>query len=105
MSQQPTRHPVRRGRIFPDHTIPLEELAKRKAERQERYQRCRQVFDKVRDELIAEHYNWFMSVEPNSGDYIIDPDEDVLMKKSRQRFPSCKLVIFQINETGACGMI
>lgn len=105
MSQQPTKRPIRRGRIFPEHTIPPEELARRKAERQERYQRCRPVFEKVRDELIADHYNWFMSVEPNSGDYFIDPDEDVLIQKSRQKYPSSKLVIFQINETGACGMI
>ncbi len=48
MTQQPAQRPIRRGRIFPEHTIPQEELARRKAEREERYQRCRPVFEQVR---------------------------------------------------------
>ncbi|MBD2771332.1 hypothetical protein [Iningainema tapete] len=105
MTQQPTKRPIRRGRIFPEHTIPKEELDRRDAERKARYQLCRPVFERVRDELIADHYNWFMIIEPNSGDYFIDPDEDVAVQKARQHYPSGILVIFRINETGACGMI
>lgn len=105
MTQQPVKRPIRRGRIFPEHTIPPEELARRKAEREARYQRCRPVFERVRDELISNHYNWFMIIEPNSGDYLIDPDEEVAIKKARQKYPSGKLGIFRINETGACGKI
>ena len=105
MTQQPVKRPIRRGRIFPEHTIPPEELARRKAEREARYQRCRPVFERVRDELIADHYNWFMIIEPNSGDYFIDLNEEVADQKARQKYPSGWLVTFRINETGACGKI
>ncbi len=105
MTQKIIKRPIRRGRIFPEYTIPPEELARREAEREARYQLCRPVFERVRDELIPDHYNWFMIIEPNSGDYFIDVDEEEAMKKSRQKYPSGKLVIFRINETGACGKI
>jgi hypothetical protein len=105
MTQQPTKRPIRRGRIFPNHTIPPEELARRESERKERYQRSRPVFERFRHDLIADHYNWFMIIEPNSGDYFIDPDEDTAVQKARQKYPSDVLVIFRINETGACGRI
>jgi hypothetical protein len=105
MTHKPIKLPLRRGRIFPEYVISPEELARRETERQERYQLCRPVFEGVRDELITEHYNWFMIIEPNSGDYFVDPDEDVAVQKARQKYPSGILVIFRINETGACGMI
>ncbi|HAG81607.1 MAG TPA: hypothetical protein DCL61_10660 [Cyanobacteria bacterium UBA12227] len=105
MTQQPVKRPIRRGRIFPNYTIPPEELAKRQAELDARYQHCRPVFERVRDELITDHYNWFMIIEPNSGDYFIDPDEDIADQKARQKYPSGWLVTFRINETGACGKI
>lgn len=104
-TQQPTKRPIRRGRIFPEYTIPPEELARREAEQQARYQRCRPVFERVRDELIADHYNWFMIIEPNSGDYFIDPDEDIAIKKARHKYSSGRLGVFRLNETGACGKI
>lgn len=66
-----SRRPYR-GRIFPEYTIPPEELKRRDAEREERYQRCRVVFERVGPELIDKHYNWFIVIEPNSGDYFID---------------------------------
>ncbi len=105
MTQKSVKRPIRRGRIFPDHIIPPEELARRQAELDGRYQLCRPVFERVRDELIADHYNWFLIIEPNSGDYFIDPDEEEAMKKSRQKYPSGWMIIFRINDSGACGMI
>ncbi|MEQ9234761.1 hypothetical protein [Coleofasciculus sp. E2-BRE-01] len=105
MTQQQTQRPLRRGRIFPQHTIPPQELARRKAERNARYQCCFSVFERVRDELIGDHYNWFILIEPNSGDYFIDPDEDKAVEKVRQKYPTGWLMTFRINQTGACGMI
>jgi len=105
MTQQQTHRPLRRGRIFPRHTIPPQELARRKAERNARYHRCFPVFERVRDELISDYYNWFILIEPNSGDYFIDVDEDKAVEKARQKYPTGWLMTFRINETGACGMI
>jgi hypothetical protein len=46
-----------------------------------------------------------MIIEPNSGDYFIDPEEKVAIAKARQKYPSGRLGIFKIDETGACGKI
>jgi hypothetical protein len=101
---KPVRH-RQRGRIFPEFTIPQEELAKREAEKNSRGQKARVVFDQVCPQLIDEHYNWFIVIEPNSGDYFIDSDENMADKKARQKYPTGWLVTFRLNETGACGRI
>jgi hypothetical protein len=93
------------GRIFPEFTIPPEELAKREAEKNARGEKARVVFNRVRPELINTHYNWFMVIEPNSGDYFIDVDESGAEKKAREKYPTGWLVTFRINETGDCGRI
>ncbi|NES99355.1 MAG: hypothetical protein F6K61_02045 [Sphaerospermopsis sp. SIO1G1] len=93
------------GRIFPEFTIPPEELARREAERNARGEKARVVFNRIRPELINDHYNWFMVIEPNSGDYFIDVDENGAEKKAREKYPTGWLVTFRINETGVCGRI
>lgn len=89
----------------PEYTIPQEELARRQAEREERYRRCRTVFEILRSELIKDHYNWFVIIEPNSGDYFIDANQDLAVQKARQKHSTGKLGVFRLNETGACGKI
>ncbi|MBO1352212.1 MAG: hypothetical protein EBE86_034830 [Hormoscilla sp. GUM202] len=101
---EPKRKP-RRGRIFPEYTIPPEERRRREAEKEARCKGGRVIFEGVRDDLIKDCYNWFMLVEPNSGDYFIDPDEETAVQKARQKHPDAWLVTFRINETGACGKI
>ena len=105
MTQTTRKIPRRRGRLFPEYTIPPEELARREAEKQARCQRSRVFFEQVRPQLINDHYNWFIIIEPNSGDYFIDPDEEVAFQKARQKYAIGWLVTFRINETGTCGMI
>jgi hypothetical protein len=105
MTQTQPTCPRRRGRLFPEYTIPPEELARRKAEKDARCQKSRVVFEQLRPQLIDNHYNWFMIIEPNSGDYFIDPDEEVAAQKARQKYPSGWLVTFRLNQTGTCGMI
>ena len=45
MTELSSNKKARRGRIFPEYTIPPEELARRKAEREERYQSSSKIFD------------------------------------------------------------
>ena len=97
--------PRRRGRIFPEFTIPPEELARREAEKNARVKRYREVFTQVSPELIEDHYNWFIIIEPVSGDYFIDPDEEVAMQKARHKYPKGMVGIMRLNETGTCGKI
>jgi hypothetical protein len=32
--------------------------------------------------LIRDYYNWFILIEPNSGDYFIDADEDTALSSA-----------------------
>lgn len=107
MTPLPKNRQPRRGRIFPEHTISPEELARRRAKRTELGKRCRVIFERLRPELIGQYYNWFIAIEPNSGDYLIDPKLEGLIQKLRDRYASTdsKLTIFRLNEMGTCGRI
>lgn len=100
--QKPAR---RRGRIFPERTLPPEELARRKAEREVFHQRCRAIFERVRPEWIEKHYGWYIAIEPDSGDYFIDEDKEVASLKAREKHPNAVHCMFCLNETGATGRI
>lgn len=105
MSQQERDRTPRRGRVFPERQLSAEEKARRMAEDEEFYQRCRVIFDRVRPELIKEHYDWFIVIEPDSGDYFIDPDEHFARVKAAEKYPHKMRLIMRLNETGACGRI
>ncbi|HIK10113.1 MAG TPA: hypothetical protein IGS52_07580 [Oscillatoriaceae cyanobacterium M33_DOE_052] len=95
----------RLGGVFPELNYTPEELARLEAERDALFQRCNAIFRAVQPELINDHYDWFMVIEPESGDYFIDKDEDVAKQKADAKYPNCRGVIFCINETGACEKI
>ncbi|WP_445633535.1 DUF5678 domain-containing protein [Nostoc sp. DSM 114161] len=102
---KPTR-PLNRGRIFPEFEWSPEQKAQRQAERNKFHQRCKEIFDRVQPELIKNYYNWYMVVEPDSGDYFIDSNEEVAMQMAHQKHPgNIPLFLFRINETGISGTI
>ena len=107
MTSLPEKRQPRRGRTFPECSIPPEELARRRAKRIELGKRCRAIFERIRPELIEQYYNWFIAIEPDSGDYLIDPKLEGVIQKGRERYTSTdtKLTIFRLNETGTCGTI
>ncbi len=105
MPQSLSTHKSRRGRVFPEYNLPPSELASRQAEIDTFGQRCQVVWEKVCPALIKDHYNWFITFEPESGDYFIDPDERAAYQKARTKYPQAKLGTFRLNETGACGKI
>jgi hypothetical protein len=96
---------VRRGRIFPELIIAPEELARREAEDEIFYQRCRAIFDRVRSEYIESHYGWYISIEPNSGEYLIDQDRMQSHKRMLEKYPQARHFVFCLNETGTTGTI
>lgn len=98
-------HTPRRGRVFPERQLSPEEKARRQAEGEEFAKRCRDIFERVKPELIKDHYDWFMVIEPESGDYFIDPDENVARQKASEKHGGKRRLIVRINETGACGKI
>lgn len=107
MTQLSQKRQPRRGRIFPEYTIPQEELARRKAKRTEIGNRCRAIFEQIRPQLIEKHYNWFIAIEPDSENYLVDPKLEVLLQKVREQYVNddVKPTIFRLNETGTCGRI
>jgi hypothetical protein len=100
-----THRQVRRGRVFPELSYSPEELAQRKAEREALMQRCYEIFNRVQPELIKDYYDWYMVVEPQSGDYFLDKDEKVACEKADEKHPDAECLIFCINETGACDKV
>ncbi len=101
---KPTRT-AKRGRIFPEIQWTEEQIAQREAEREALYQSALPIFDKVKPELMQTHYNWYITIEPNSGEYFLDEDYIKGALKAREKYPNCELQTFRINETGTCGTI
>ncbi|MEC4986048.1 MAG: hypothetical protein SAJ37_13745 [Oscillatoria sp. PMC 1068.18] len=105
MSEIKSQRIARRGRIFPERTISPEERAKKQAEIEAFHQRCRLIFERIRPELIEEHYNWFIAIEPESEDYFIDREDVNVIQKAREKHPHKLFGSFRLNETGVCGRI
>ncbi|NET12283.1 MAG: hypothetical protein F6K08_05175 [Okeania sp. SIO1H6] len=104
---QTTPRKVPRDRPYSRDRHPLspEERARRKAEKEAFARRCREIFGRVYPDLVKEHYDWFIHIEPDSGDYFIDVDENVSFQKARQQHPTSDLMAMRLNETGTCGRI
>ncbi len=96
---------ARRGRIFPEIQWTEEQFTQQEAEDKEFYQRCKPIFERVKSELITTHYNWYIAVEPDSGEYFVDKDSSVASLQCREKHPGKIPHIFRLNETGVCGTI
>jgi hypothetical protein len=106
METKPKRKVPLGSPLFPDRPrLSKEEIARRKAENEAFGQRCRAIFDQVAPQLIADHYEWSIIIEPDSGDYFIDPDRKVAFQKASLQHPNAILLEMCLNETGACGRI
>jgi hypothetical protein len=105
MTESTPERVVRRGRIFPEIQWSEEEKAKHKARREAFYQRCWAIFEQLKPALLYKYYGWYIAIEPDSGDYVIDPDKEVASRKVREKYPHTIHHIFGINETGVSGRI
>lgn len=95
----------RRSRILPPSIIAPEELNRRQEHRHALAMRCRAVFERLRPHLMETHYNWFIAIDPDSEDYLIDQNLQGLTQQIRHSYGNTdvKLTIFRLNETGSCG--
>ncbi len=105
MTKNQTIRPVRRGRIFPEIQWSEERRSQWKAEQESIHQRCKAIFEQLKPELIKNHYNWYLAIDPVSTDYAIDPNIEVATQKALQQHPNTIPFLFRINETGTCGTI
>ncbi len=95
----------RRGRIFPEIQWTSEQQAQWREERAAIRSSCQIIFDRVKPELMQSHYNWYVTIEPDSGEYFVDKDLEVASLRCREKHPGKIHHAFQINETGVCGTI
>jgi len=96
---------ARRGRLFPEIQWSPEKIAQKKAEDSAIYQRCKAIFSRVQPELIKTHYNWFIAIAPERGEYFIERDEELATQMVHQKYPKAIPFLFKINETGVSGTI
>ena len=95
MTQLSEKRKALRGRISPERTTPPEELARRAAERTKLGLRCRKIFERIRPELIGEYYNWYIAIEPDSEEYLIDRKFLGIIQKVKEQYtdPDVRLTI------------
>jgi len=105
MTEAKSTRILRRGRLFPQYQWSAEQIAQWNAERLSRYQRCQVIFERIQPKLIETHYNWFMAIAPDSGDYCMDKDKEVATQRLFQQHPDAIPVLFKINKTGVCGTL
>lgn len=105
MTESAQKPRARRGRIFPERTLSPEELAKRRAANEAYHKRCSVIFDRVRPELIEQYYGWYIAIEPDSGEYLIDENLELAHTKALQKYPNIPHCVFRLSETGAVGRI
>jgi len=108
MTESNQKGQVRRGRIFPDRQSSPESRARRIAQREKLGKHCRQIFEHIRPQLMSTHYNWFIAIDAETGNYLLDEKFDGLMQKVKLHYPSngtVRLTAFRLNEDGYCGLI
>ena len=98
---KPHRTPLRR-RGFPDLSYSPEELARIDEEMQALMKRCDEIFEAAKPKIIDDYYDWYMVIEPESGEYFIDKDDKVAEQKADEKYPNARCVVYCVNETGAC---
>ena len=106
MVQKIPRKVAPRQPIFPEiPRLSEEQIAQRHADNQIFAERCRQIFWRVAPELRERYPDWYIIIEPNSGEYFLDPDEMTVLQKAKEKYLTPMLYAMRLNETGACGRI
>ena len=105
MTQSTPQRVVRRGRVFPEIQWTDEQKAEDRARRKAFSERCWVIFERLKPEILDKYYGWYIAIEPDSGDYFIDQDQEVASKMAREKYPHVIHHIYGINETGVSGRI
>lgn len=79
-----------------------------RGQRDDLARRCQIVFDRVYPQLIENHYNWHIAIDPDTEQYLIAPTLMGITAKIKDIYgeqSTVKLTIFRLNETGTCGRL
>jgi hypothetical protein len=96
MTETKLNSSIRRGRIFPEIQWTEAQKKEWKSEREAFARRCKLIFEQLQPQLIKTHYNWYVAVEPDSGEYFLAKDALLAAQKAHEthmfnnmRFFSC----------------
>ena len=98
----------RRTRILSPNKIASSETNRYQKENEALAIQCRNIFEKLRPQLIETYYNWHIAIDPHTEEYIIDPTLKGITHKIRDKSGytnQVKLTIFRLNDTGTCGRV
>ncbi len=85
--------------------ISPEEIAKRKEKAEAMAKLGREIFWRVYPDLVNKYPGWAILIEPESGDYFLDPDPEVAFRKARKNYPYADILEKCPNKTGCAGRI
>ncbi|KAF3888331.1 MULTISPECIES: hypothetical protein [Nostocales] len=95
-----------RTRILPPSPVDPEEVRREREVQQALEERCRPLFERLRSTLRETHPNWFIAIDPDTEDYLLDPTLRGLTQKISQVHTGNSIrMIFRINDTGTCGRL
>jgi hypothetical protein len=96
----------RRTRIVSPSPVDPEVIQREREAQQSLRERCRPLFERLWPALKETHPNWFIAIDPDTEEYILDPTLRGLTEKISQVYNVHTIrMIFRLNNTGTCGRI
>lgn len=94
-------------RILPPKSVDLEVVQQEREKQRTLRERCRPLFERLCPSLIETHANWFIAIDPDREEYLLDPTLKGITQQIRQAYTGneVKLTIFRLNDTGTCGRL
>jgi hypothetical protein len=105
MSKTITANQTFRKRLNHQHTLTTEQIEQEQAELSRFRHRCQPIFEQIKPQFMETHYNWYVAIEPDSGDYFLGESDLKAGEKAHEKYPNARIHVFRINETGVCGTI
>jgi len=96
----------RRTRILPPSPVDPEIVRQEQETQHTLQERCRPIFERLRPTLIETYPNWFIAIDPDSEDYLLDQSLRGITQQISQAHSVNKIrMIFRLNSTGTCGRL
>jgi len=87
------------------HTFSQKEIEQEQTKLKTFRERCQPIFEMLKPQFIETHYNWYLAIEPDSGEYFLAENDLEAGEYCRQKYPNAIPFVFRLNETGVCGTI
>ena len=96
----------RRTRIVPPAPADPQVVQREREKQRALRERCRPVFERLRPTLREIHPNWFIAIDPDNGEYLLDPTlRGITQQISQANSGNTIRMIFRLNDTGTCGRL